>query len=85
MSLPTSAAARGGIDAGRAEIHEFANLGLRGRINDVRTDRKIVVEKLGRPAGIRKNSANHCGGEKYRVRPIGRDPGLDRALPTQVQ
>jgi hypothetical protein len=82
MRLPTSAAVRGGIDASRAEIHEFADLGLRGGMNDVRADRTIVVKKLGGPAGICENAADRGGSEEYRIRPIGRDPVLDGVLPT---
>ena len=56
---------------------------MRG-VDDVRFDRQVLIEEVGRIAVVGMDAAHPPGGQEHRVRPRRRHPRLGLHLPRQV-
>ena len=54
------------------------------RLDQVRLDHQVVVEKVGRQAVVGEDAAHLCRRDDHRVRLLRGDPGFDLGLPLEI-
>jgi hypothetical protein len=72
------------INAGRAKENQPVDIGGVGGMDDIRLDREIVINKIGRVTVIGENAADFRRGEQDRVGTILLEPNLNGDLIAKI-
>jgi hypothetical protein len=74
-----------GVDAGAAEVQELRDPLAVRRVHHGRVDHHVVVDELGGPGGVGHDAADGAGDEDDVLRPVGREPAVNRGLVAEVK